>query len=109
MPSSLSPYHLWQVGELAWEWRGKSWCRQESWPGSGEVLRAGEQALALTSCSTQESGPCTSPGQHSGADPSGMGVSELAPRYESRRTGPTLLLSETLGKLVNVIDNSPRW
>lgn len=37
---------------------------QEGWP---EVLRTGELALLLTSCSTQENQPCILPGQYSRA------------------------------------------
>ncbi|KAL6092533.1 hypothetical protein STEG23_027399, partial [Scotinomys teguina] len=36
-----------------------------------EVRRAGELTLPLTNCSTLQSGPYTSPGQHSRADPGG--------------------------------------
>lgn len=39
----------------------------------------GELILPLTSCSTQESKPYTSPGQHSTADCVGGGEGELAP------------------------------
>lgn len=45
-----------------------------------EVIRAGELALPLTTCSTWESGPCTSPRRHSRADLSGRGSGETALR-----------------------------
>lgn len=44
--------------------------RQETDPG---VIRAGELAIALTSCITQNRGPCILPGQHNRADPSCRG------------------------------------
>lgn len=37
------------------------------------VMRAGELALPLTSCNTQESGPYTLPEQHSRSGPVGRG------------------------------------
>lgn len=40
-------------------------------------MRAGELALPVTSCSTQESMHGTSPGQHTRADPVGRGTGEL--------------------------------
>lgn len=42
-----------------------------------EVTRAKEPALPLTSCSTQESGPCTLFGQYSRAGPGSVGAGEL--------------------------------
>ena len=45
-----------------------------------EVRRVGELALPLTSCSTWQSGPCTSPGQPSRAGPHGGGTGEQAMR-----------------------------
>ena len=38
-------------------------------------MRVQELSEPLTSCSSLESGPCPSPGQHSGAGPGGVGVS----------------------------------
>jgi hypothetical protein len=53
-------------------------CRAGSTPQW--LWHVGELALPLTGCSTLESQPCTSPGQHSGADPGGRGKGEPAPR-----------------------------
>lgn len=50
---------------------------QESWSG---VLRARKLALLFTGCSTQKSGPCTSPKLHSRADPGDKGTDEPASR-----------------------------
>ena len=50
------------------------------------VMRAGELFLSLTSFRTQETRPCTLPGQHSGADPDGRGTSKY------RKAGPATCL-----------------
>ena len=50
-------------------------------PGPG-VTRTGELTLPLTSCSTQESRPCTSPGEHSRAGSGDGDTGELAPGRE---------------------------
>lgn len=42
-----------------------------------KVLKAGEQSLPLSGCSTGKSGPCTLPGQHSRTGPSGKGIGNL--------------------------------
>ena len=42
------------------------------------VMRAGELALPLTSCSIQMSKPLTSPGHHSRVGPEGVSMGELA-------------------------------
>jgi hypothetical protein len=41
------------------------------------VMRTEEVTLLLTGCSTRESGPCTLPGQHSGAGLEGKGEPAL--------------------------------
>lgn len=43
-------------------------------------MRAGELALSFTGLSTQESGFCTLPGQHSGAGPNGKGKDQPVPK-----------------------------
>ena len=40
------------------------------------VIRAGALSLTPSSCSPQESRPCTSPGQYSRAHPAGAGMGE---------------------------------
>lgn len=45
-----------------------------------EIIRAGEQTLPLTSCSTQESSLYPLLGEHSRSDPVGRDVDELAPK-----------------------------
>lgn len=45
-----------------------------------EVMRAAELSLSLTGCSTQESGPCTLPGQKSRADLVAWGAGQSALR-----------------------------
>jgi hypothetical protein len=42
------------------------------------VMSAGEMALPFSGCSTQGSGPCISPGQHSSVGPGRWGAGELA-------------------------------
>lgn len=42
------------------------------------LRQAGELAPPLTSCSTQKSGPCTPPGQHSRVGPRGVDANEQA-------------------------------
>lgn len=48
---------------------------QETWPQGRE---SGECALALTSCSVLENGPCTLPRQESRAGPGGWVMGDLA-------------------------------
>ena len=50
------------------------------------VMGLGELALLLTSCTTQESRPCTLPGQHSRADPGDRGTGEPALRMRAQAT-----------------------
>lgn len=45
-----------------------------------EGMRTNELVPHLTSCSTGESRPCISPGQHKGADPAGIDNGEPALR-----------------------------
>jgi hypothetical protein len=51
--------------------------------------RAGEMALSLASCSTCESGPCTVPGQNSGAGPDVEDMGESAPRVREWKSQPS--------------------
>lgn len=44
-----------------------------------DVLRAGKLSLSLIICSTLESGPYTSTGQHRRDGPEGVGVGETTP------------------------------
>lgn len=44
------------------------------------LSQVGELSLPLSNCNTLESGPCTSPGQHSKADTVDRGIGELAMR-----------------------------
>lgn len=48
------------------------------------VMSVGELALPLTSCTTQESRPYTSPRQHHGVGLDGGGVGEPVRRHENR-------------------------
>lgn len=55
-----------------------------------EVLRISELARDLTDGSTRESRSCTSPGNHSTADPINRGLGERAREHKYERSGPAL-------------------
>lgn len=64
----------------------------QSTAGRRDVINVGELSLPLTYCSTQERGSCTSPGNHSRADPGGRGTGEPCLRCEHGRAGPATCL-----------------
>lgn len=67
--------------------------------------------LPPTSCCTPETGPCTSPEQHSKGDPDGPGMGVLTLNAWKLENWPHLLLigvtSQGVGEAV--LENSPRW
>lgn len=74
--------------------------------GLGDV-RAGELALALPSCSTPESGPFTSPGQHI---PWWYGCGRANPEGMRAELAPAALLTCASGELATEgLGSSPWW
>lgn len=61
------------------------------WRTSSNVTRVRELALSLSSCSSQENGPCIIPGQYHRFGPGGtcMGEHALLQSHESRGASPT--------------------
>lgn len=75
-----------------------------------EVLRVEKLFLPLTSCSTQERGPCTSPGQHSRADHHGVGVGESTLRAWKLENWPCPLLISSSSELFRaMLESALRW
>ena len=72
-----------------------------------EVLREGELSLPLIGCSTRESGPCTSRGQHSRAGPEGVGVGE--PTLMMGKQENSGLLHGNAGELTLVVKTGKNW
>jgi hypothetical protein len=70
------------------------------------VPEQGDLAKPPSGCSTWESGPYTSTGQHSGAGSRGKGVGELAQGHVSKRS---LLPMMALGGLAGALLESSLW
>ena len=75
-----------------------------------EVLRSGGLPLRSISCSTRESGPYSTSGQHSRAYPEGEGMGELTLRTRKQENWLYPLLLAAGGELPRTMqENSPWW
>ena len=63
----------------------------------------------LTSCSTQEIGPSSLPGQHSRADSEGTGVEEPTLRMLKQKNQSLPLLSAARGEPIRSVQESSPW
>jgi hypothetical protein len=102
-PPGMRAQESWlcQWSAMRWQW-GWGWCSPRPLPQhahlwQSEELSLGELALSLISCSTRESGPCTSSGKHNRGDPGGR----ASPWGESRDGVLPLTLCSTCSSWEN--------
>lgn len=83
-------------------WLPTHWQRRNAHPP-----KSGRAVPTLHSCSTQESGPCTLPGQHNRAGPNGAGVGEPTLRARKQENWPHAWLTAARGELAGAIWRAP--